>query len=71
MPCVGWCGGALGGDKVLPEISREPQGGGAGQGVGGRGAPERWADGEAAQMTSMFNGDGVAPVVVDECGGVL
>jgi hypothetical protein len=70
MPCVGRCGGALGGGKVLPEISREPQGG-AGQGVGGRGTLERWASGEAAQMTSVINGDGVAPVVVDECGGVL
>jgi hypothetical protein len=37
--------------KVLPEISRGLQGG-AGQGGGGRGAPEWWADGEAAQTAS-------------------
>jgi hypothetical protein len=37
--------------------------GGAGQGGEGRGAPERWVDGEVAQMVS---GGGVAPVVVDE-----
>jgi hypothetical protein len=37
--------------KVLPEISRGPKGG-AGQGGGGRGTPERWADGEAAQTVS-------------------
>jgi hypothetical protein len=43
----------LAGGKVLPKISRWPQGGGgAGQGGGGRGAPEQWADGEAAQMAS-------------------
>jgi hypothetical protein len=37
--------------KVLSEISRGPQGG-VGQGGGGSGAPERWADSEAAQTAS-------------------
>jgi hypothetical protein len=37
--------------KVMLEISRGPQGD-AGQGGGGRGAPERWGDGEAAQAAS-------------------
>jgi hypothetical protein len=41
----------LAGGKVLLEISRGPQGG-VGHGGGGRGAPERWADGEAAQTAS-------------------
>jgi hypothetical protein len=50
----------------LPEISRGPQGRcRARRRV--RGTPERWADGAAAQ--TVFNDGGVAPVVVDECGG--
>jgi hypothetical protein len=47
--------------------SRGGHRGGAGQGGEGRGAPEQWADGEAV----VFNSGRVAPVVVDECGGVL
>jgi hypothetical protein len=50
---------------------RRPRGGhrgGARQGGEGRGAPERCADGEAAQTAS---GGRVAPVVVDERGEVL
>jgi hypothetical protein len=42
--------------------------GGAGQGKGGRGAPERWVNGGATQTAS---GGGVTPVVVDEGGWVL
>jgi hypothetical protein len=47
--------------------------GGAGQGGGGRGAPERCADGEAVQTVS---GGGVqlrrgSSGVIDECGEVL
>jgi hypothetical protein len=37
--------------KVLSEISRGAQGG-VGQGGGGMGSPERWADSEAVQMAS-------------------
>jgi hypothetical protein len=41
--------------------------GGAGQGGGGRSAPERWVNGEVAHTAS----GGRAPVVVDECGEAL
>jgi hypothetical protein len=69
VPRGGRRGGALGGGSTAVRCcrrSRGGHGGGAGQGGGGKGAPEQWADGEAA----VFNGGGVAPVAVDECGGI-
>jgi hypothetical protein len=57
---------------VLSETSRGPQGRCQAR-RRGRGAPKRCADGEAAQrhQAAAFNGGGVAPVVIDKCGGVL
>jgi hypothetical protein len=47
--------------------------GGARQGMTGGDAPRRRRDDEAGRRlrTAVFNGGGVAPVALDECGGVL
>jgi hypothetical protein len=59
-------------DKVMLEISRGPQGD-AGQG-GGAGAHQSGGvtmRRRKRRRAVVFNGGWVAPVVVDECGGVL
>jgi hypothetical protein len=66
----------LGSGSTVARCCQRSRGGhseGAGQGGVGRGAPERWVDGEVAQIAS---GGGVqrrrvAPVVIDVRGGIL
>jgi hypothetical protein len=67
---VRWCGGALTGGSVVARRRQSVAGEQEGEGGthrGGRATVGRWKAAGAA----VFNGGGVAPVVIDMRGGVL